>query len=185
MLLMAGALRRGELCALRMSDLTFDREGQPKILTVLIRAEATKTGQRKPFQLSGASLALVRDYISKWRQLIAPSGSIDLFPGRGLTPMDAGSLANKLQQRIKNDLGWTFNVHLVRGFAALAYLENHPGDFPHLMKILGHRRVDTLITHYAWIDEADAFRRHQNNVFGDGTDRRQPPRRGDGRGGRR
>lgn len=36
MLLMAGALRRGELFALRLSDLTFDREGQPKILTVLM-----------------------------------------------------------------------------------------------------------------------------------------------------
>ena len=52
------------------------------------------------------------------------------------------------------------NVHLFRHLAGYLFLKAHPGEYEPVRQLLGHKSIQTTISFYVGLEEADAFRRY-------------------------
>jgi integrase len=67
--------------------------------------------------------------------------------------------------------------HQFRHLAGLLMQRNSPGSFDRLAQLLGHKKIDTLIRHYAELDTLSAGREFDAIVERE-LDKAHSPRRG-------
>lgn len=63
------------------------------------------------------------------------------------------------------------NPHLFRHVAAHFFLEDHPGNYEDVRRLLAHKRIDTTLQNYAGLEMAAAVRRFDQTIL----DRRDGP----------
>jgi hypothetical protein len=56
------------------------------------------------------------------------------------------------------------NVHLFRHFAAMLFLDAHPGEYETMRRVLGHKRLQTTINFYTGLDNLAAARRFDERI---------------------
>ena len=66
---------------------------------------------------------------------------------------------------IERETGLKMNPYLFRHFAALLFLEHHPGSYEEVRRILGHKRISTTLQNYAGLETAAAVRRYDEVVL--------------------
>lgn len=79
-----------------------------------------------------------------------------LFPsqGEGGNPgQPYAGLLERLVRHTKRIVGFKMNPHLYRHFLGWLWLREDPDRLPDVQRLLGHKRLETTLAHYAEIDE--------------------------------
>jgi integrase len=136
-------IRRDNALKLRV-DTHFRRPANGKLITdIFIPGREVKNGQTLSWPVEEDSAQLIEHYLRKYRPLLAPPGNPYLFPGITDGPRNVAEFAAEFSRRVEAELGAKFNMHLIRHFAAVRYLEAKPGAYEIVAQLLGHRNPET------------------------------------------
>ena len=88
------------------------------------------------------------------------SSSNAVFPGQlDDTTRGAAGLGTHVSRRIQRYIGIEMNLHLFRHFAAVSYLEAHPGEYEVVRILLGNRNLQTVKDYYTSLEKEAALRK--------------------------
>jgi integrase len=134
--------------------------GTPKNLrcTLIFEAEEVKNGKVIEAPLPKSVLALIAEYIERYRHLLADVPTTALFPDRDGRPKRANTMSRMVQQLLRRRLGFTVNPHSFRHVAAMLFLSINKGDYASVQLILGHKKLETTIKYYTELKADEAFR---------------------------
>ncbi len=126
------------------------RSGTHTYYSIRIEGVEVKNGEPIEVKLNTRSSKLLHRYIMQFRPQVSQAGGRALFPrssdGKPRAPSNFGS---ELTQRVLRETGLKVHPHLFRHIAAKLYLEERPGDFETVRRLLKHKRQQTTMDFYA------------------------------------
>ncbi|MES2844238.1 MAG: tyrosine-type recombinase/integrase [Pseudomonadota bacterium] len=150
-------IRRKNLVEIHL-DRNLQRPGNGRVY-LIFEEEEVKNCRQIEFQLPDDVVRMIDHYVAVRSPLICPAGSPWLFPRRdGNAPMDPAQMSTKISNRIKRELGLDFNAHLHRHLAASIWLDDRPGSYEAIRRILGHSSTSTTLSAYAGFEAGTAAR---------------------------
>ena len=176
-------IRIGNLVELdRRKHFHWARHDGRRLLHLVIPAGDVKNDVDLEFPLSPELTSMLDTYVAKYQPVLnhgQPSGL--LFPGKQGRPKNQAGFSRAISATIERETGLKMNPHLFRHFAALLFLEHHPGSYEEVRRILGHKRITTTLQNYAGLETAAAVRRYDDVVL---ARRNAPPARKGRKGGK-
>ncbi|WP_170429663.1 tyrosine-type recombinase/integrase [Ruegeria arenilitoris] len=126
------------------------RSGTHTLYSIRVEGIEVKNGEPIEVKLNARSSKLLHRYIMQFRPQVSLADGRALFPrnndGRPRAPSNFGG---ELTQRILRETGLKVHPHLFRHIAAKLYLEERPGDFETVRRLLKHKRLQTTMDFYA------------------------------------
>jgi len=101
----------------------------------------------------------LKSFIEKVRPKALRAGDDEnpfLFPSQGEggeSGQPYAGLLERLVRHTKRIVGFKMNPHLYRHFLGWLWLREDPDRLPDVQRLLGHKRLETTLAHYAEIDE--------------------------------
>ena len=124
----------------------FDWRGER--LFIVIPSETVKNDEPIEFELLSSSANLVKLYLERFRPILT-NGSGYLFPGKlPGRPTNPTHLSRWLSKRLFAELGLSVTTHQFRHIAAKFWLDENPGSYEVVRRILHHRSIDTTTASY-------------------------------------
>ena len=157
-ILLMAPLRIGNLVNLDL-ERNLVRPGRGKALHIVIEPAEVKNKEPLEYPLPPQSGALIERYVEEFRPWLAPTSSTALFPGEGGRPKRRHTLGKQISDAIHAHTGMRFHPHLFRHATAKLFLDEHPGGYEVVRRVLGHRSIDTTTRFYTGL-EAPAAVRH-------------------------
>lgn len=143
-----------------------------RVLHLVIPAAEVKNDVNLEFPLLPETVALLDLYMTTYQPILDhrhPSGL--LFPGRNGVPKNQPGFSRQITAIIERETGLKMNPHVFRHLAAQFFLEDHPGNYEDVRRILAHKRIETTLQNYAGLEMAAAVRRFDQTIL----DRRDGP----------
>lgn len=164
-ILLARAPRRANITGIRMSWISWTG-GTTRIVVPNVQVKGRDSDDPDlHIPLDEHASARLRSYIEKVRpKALRPGGDDNpfLFPAQGKGG-DLGQpyvgLLQRLVRHAKRIVGFQMNPHLYRHFLGWLWLREDPDRLPDVQRLLGHKRLETTLAHYAEIDEDFALDR--------------------------
>ena len=143
-------IRIGNLRAIEIDrHLHRERRGRGQKVYLAIPASQTKNMVDIKFELPAPVVRLMDSFIADHRPLLAPAGSRFLFSRRsGDAPIDYNSLALRIKDTMRSELGVDFSSHNFRQLAGLIWLLEHPTEYEVVRRLLGHKAASTAMDFY-------------------------------------
>ena len=114
----------------------------------MIPSETVKNDEPIEFELLSSSANLVKLYLERFRPILT-NGSGYLFPGKlPGRPTNPTHLSRWLSKRLFAELGLSVTTHQFRHIAAKFWLDENPGSYEVVRRILHHRSIDTTTASY-------------------------------------
>ncbi|MCW3477770.1 site-specific integrase [Limobrevibacterium gyesilva] len=164
-LLLLAPMRLANLAALDIG-LHIQRIRNSKEVSIVIQSHEVKNSVLLDFPLPATSVALLDVYIQEYRPLIATAGSTAVFPGRAGKPKGHNTLRQQISQTILRYAGLTINPHLFRHITAKLYLDQNPGAYEVVRRVLNHRSMKTTTNFYTGLESAAAVRHFDKTILG-------------------
>jgi integrase len=159
-------LRAANLAGLEMGrHLIFVGHGRNEYAIISIPEEEVKNEIALEYPLPRESTKLLRLYIDTYLPKLCPAGTRYLFPGRGNKAIAAATLSTQVEHVIRDSLGHRVNLHLLRHFAAMIYLQAYPGAYEAVRRILGHATASAALDYYVGFETAAAVRHFDEVVL--------------------
>lgn len=117
---------------------------------------ASKNGQLVSFDLKGETLALLRQYITKYLPALSEGGVTALFPGTAGPYKNEVSLRQQITKAIRKHCGIDMHPHLFRHFAAAMILKKYPDAYALVARLLGHKSIQTAMDFYTAFESSFA-----------------------------
>jgi integrase len=150
-------IRRKNLVEIRL-DQNLHRPGDGSVYLVFEKAE-TKTRQMIEFLLPDEIVQMINIHVKTRSPALCPPDTVWLFPKRdGSGPIECNYMSTKLTRRIHRELGLDFNMHLHRHLAAKIFLDDQPGAYEVVRRILGHSSTSTTLNAYVGFEAGTATR---------------------------
>jgi len=134
--------------------------------TIRIEADEVKNAEAIEFKVNKTASKILRRYIMQFRPLLSAHSGSALFPrvsdGKARTPDNFGKAMTEF---IKRETGLVMHPHLFRHFAAKLYLEEHPGQFEVVRRMLKHKTLQTTMDFYAEISNSYAHEHYDDVVL--------------------
>ncbi|MCB2107396.1 MAG: site-specific integrase, partial [Rhodobacteraceae bacterium] len=167
MILTFAPMRIGNLVSLdRQRHFQWARHEGRRILHLVLPASEVKNDIDLEFPLPPDVTDLLDLYMSKYQPLMTGRlTSTLLFPGTKGVPKNQPGFSRAISATIERETGLKMNPHLFRHFAALLFLERHPGSYEDVRRLLGQKRLATTLQNYAGLETAAAVRRFDNVVL--------------------
>jgi hypothetical protein len=134
-----------------------------RMMLSFIEAEV-KNAVPLEFEIDAATADLISWFIEHHRPLLAPAGSLFLFPGKAGGPRTDDGLSTPLEKALRKGLGLTINPHLFRHLAAKLFLDANPGQYETVRQFLGHRTIVTTMRFYAGFETKAATKLYRGVV---------------------
>lgn len=126
---------------------------------LVVRASETKGRKLIEFEIPPPLLSMIDTYIAH------RPASPWLFPGRdGEEPLNAAYVSTRVPKLIRQELGVALNVHLARHLAAFIFLDNLPGHYEEVRRLLGHSSTGTALDFYAGFETDSVGRRYSELI---------------------
>jgi integrase len=145
--------------------LTFLGHGRSEFLVISIPEVEMKTEIALEYPLAPESTRLVRRYIEHHLPHLSPGKVRVLFPGRNDEAKRTHSLSTQVERIIRRSIGYRVNVHLLRHFAAMLYLQAYPGAYEAVRRLLGHATASAALDFYVGFETAAAVRHFDEVVL--------------------
>ena len=128
--------------------------------TVLsIAVEEVKNRQDLAFDLPGALVAMIDEFVSTHRPNLASEANRHLFSGRTRSgALDRSALSKRIERAMLRHVGYRLTLHQFRHLAVLIYGRFHQNDFEAMRLLLGHKSTSTAIKYYAMINTETVHR---------------------------
>ncbi|MEM1300104.1 MAG: site-specific integrase [Pseudomonadota bacterium] len=153
-------IRIGNLCTIEMDrHLIRARHGREQTVYLVIPEGQVKNSVAIKFELPQVVIDLLDRFIADHRPLLAPRGSRFLFPRRTAdAPIDYNSLALRIKNMLRSELGVEFSSHNFRHLAGLIWLLENPIGFEVVRRLLGHKAASTAMDFYVGLQTDAAHR---------------------------
>ncbi len=126
------------------------RSGTHTYYSIRIEGIEVKNGEPIEVKLNARSSKLLHRYIMQFRPQVSEVGGRALFPrSSDGKPRASSNFGSELTQRVYRETGLKVNPHLFRHIAAKLDLEERPGDFETVRRLLKHKRLQTTMDFYA------------------------------------
>ena len=146
--------------------LTADRRGTVTHYSIRIPGEEVKNRTALAYELNAHHSKILHQYILKVRPLISEHRGTALFPRRSDgTPQRPGQIGQAIQKFVYDELGLDINPHLFRHLAAKLYLDQKPGEYETVRRILGHKKLQTTLDFYAELSNRWAHKKYDESVL--------------------
>lgn len=128
---------------------------------IVIPLQSVKNQVTLNYVLGPSFIALLKLYHEVYRPLLLKHRtSTAIFVSRNGRQKDPAQLGAQIQKFIRKQADIVMNVHLFRHLAGYLFLKAHPGEYEPVRQLLGHKSIQTTISFYVGLEEADAFRRY-------------------------
>jgi integrase len=141
------------------------RPGRGKNLHIVLEPEEVKNREPLDFPLPPDSVALIERYLSEFRPRLAPPGCTALFPGRGGGSKSLNALRDQICATVHRYTGMRVHVHWFRHAEAKLFLDDNPGSYEVVRRVLGHRSKSTTTTYYTGLETASAVRHFDATIL--------------------
>lgn len=123
---------------------------QPTYSAILIPAEEVKNGRPLTLPVPEAVNALLEEWVTVFRPLIAAPDCVYLFPGMGTgnRPVTHQGLREAIARETSQYAGVRLTPHQFRHLAAVRYLRAYPGCYELVRQLLGHADLQTTTRSY-------------------------------------
>lgn len=118
---------------------------------LIFQPDEVKNGEYLDFDLPEPLAHQLKEYRDIYRpRLISGQDHGWLFPGAGssTTHKHKVTLSEQLCGAVANHVGIVMNMHLYRHIAAFFYLQEHPGEYEVVRRLLGHKSIETTTMFY-------------------------------------
>lgn len=129
------------------------------------------------FELPDAVAELIDWYVAEHRPTLMRVPSDFLFPGAAGGQKSSHTLGLQIIGTVFQATGLKVNAHLFRHIGAKLFLDQVPGAYEVVRRVLGHKKMDTTTNHYAGAETKAATRHFDDVVFGLRRDTAAPARR--------
>lgn len=155
-LLLMRPIRRKNLVELRLGENVI-RSGRDTFIR--LPADTVKNAMELDYKIPAESGELVDFYVKKLLPLFGDNPERWLFPGekRG-KPKCGAQFGRGFTKTIQDQTGIYLYPHLTRHFAALIYLQENPGAFEIVRRLLAHKSLTTTTRSYASFDDDAAVK---------------------------
>lgn len=160
-ILLVCPLRIGNIAGIHI-DRHIQRPGDGRAFLVFAEDEV-KNGRPMEFELPPDVRRMLDKHLAHRSPMLCPAGTPWLFPRRdGTGSVDPSTLSTRLKERIRKETGIAANAHLFRHLAAMLYLEDNPGAYEAVRRLVGHSAVSNTISLYTGLETRAVF-----DVYGD------------------
>ena len=149
-------IRMGNLVSLNIETHLHRSRGKGDEVHLVIPGEEVKNKEPLEFRFPVETLSLLDLYLKEYRPLLLDKPSSWLFPGRGGAHKVRSVLSNQISRHIQKATGLNVNPHLFRHLAAKLYLDENPGGYEVVRRLLAHRSMQTTINAYAGLETKSA-----------------------------
>jgi site-specific recombinase XerD len=108
---------------------------------------------------------LIDWYLTIYRPLLLDHPSPWLFPGRPGECKRPDALGAQLSRTVRRLTGLVFHPHLARHLAAQIILDDYPGQYETVRRVLGHRSLQTTVDAYTGLETRQALRQYDEAVL--------------------
>jgi integrase len=165
-ILLVAPLRRRNLAGLSLDKhLQWSRAGRDGTLHLVIEAAEVKNEQALEFELPRESRELLKLYIEEYLPRLTKSSKTWLIPGRGDNPKVPAVLSKQITDIIFKETGLVIHMHLFRHIAAKLFLDNNPGQYEVIRRLLGHQNMQTTVNFYAGAEGLTAARHYDDTIL--------------------
>ncbi|MGP6089209.1 tyrosine-type recombinase/integrase [Antarctobacter jejuensis] len=158
-ILLARAPRSDNVVKARLDWVTW-QDGRARIVVPAVQVKMRNAGDADlTIQLGQATSKLLRTYLETVRPRILTASQKEnpyLFPSQGETNADGhyAGLLKRVTRRLHQKAGVRINPHLYRHLVGWIWLKDSLDHLPKVQRLLGHKRLQTTIDHYAELDES-------------------------------
>jgi integrase len=138
-------IRLGNLVALDMRRHLIERNGR---VYLVIAGHEVKNGEPVDFELPASAVDVIKWYVLRYRPHLLRGRTDALFPGEGDGPKSIGALGTQISREVFNRVGLKFHPHLFRHAAGKIFLDQNPGQYEIVRRVLGHRSIATTTAIY-------------------------------------
>jgi integrase len=127
---------------------------------LVFSAHELKNKRGLEFPLPKSAVALLNIYLREARPMLVRgnSSNIYLFPGKCDGHKQSAHMSAQLAHLVLQEVGVRLTAHQFRHLAGFLYLEQNPGCYEVVRKLLGHRSIKTTMTFYACMEQPKAVR---------------------------
>jgi len=161
-ILLARAPRSANVLGARLDWITW-ADGRARIVVPSSEVKMRSAGDADlTVQLGKTASKLLKTYLEAVRPaMLAPHQMKNpyLFPGQGKTNVDDyySGLLHRVTKRLHQKVGVRINPHLYRHLIGWIWLKDSLDNLPKVQRLLGHKKLQTTIDHYAELDESLVF----------------------------
>lgn len=130
-----------------------------------LSAEEVKNAVELDFILPQPVSDRVRAYLDRWHHRFAATASVFLFPGHH-GAKDSSALRKQITRTLFNHTGIRLSPHQFRHVAAKLLLDNRPGFYEVVRKLLGHRNLSTVYEYYSGAETKAATALYDDVILG-------------------
>ena len=144
-ILQAAPIRIANLVQIDMRGHLIERAGR-----VYLVIPATEVKNREPIdlELPASAIEVVAWYALHYRPHLLRGKTDALFPGKGVGPKSAGALGPQITREVFQRTGLRMNPHLFRHAAGKIFLDQKPGQYEVVRRLLGHKSLQTTTAIY-------------------------------------
>jgi hypothetical protein len=123
-ILLMAPLRLDNLASLELEQ-NIIRPGRGPGMHIVLEREEVKNNEPLDYPLPPPSVALIEQYLAKYRPRLVPPGCTALFPGRDGGPKSLNALRDQIAKTVHRHTGLRMNPHLFRHATAKLYLDSN------------------------------------------------------------
>lgn len=163
-LLTVAPMRINNLAQLRIdNNLSWTGSGRSREAFISLHEQAVKNGIPLEYPLPTSSGAMLDTYLRDYRPQLVEGDNPWLFPGKKGHKL-AHTLGQQLKATIFRETGLTLTPHQFRHLAAKLYLEQHPGNYEVIRRLLGHKSLKTTVNFYTGLETRAAVAHFDETV---------------------
>lgn len=132
---------------------------------LIIPDHEVKNREPIEFEAQGPTGKLIKTYVDQFRPRLS-NGSGYLFPGKMPgEPKNATHLSRQVTKRLFKSTGLRLTTHQFRHVAAKIWLDENPGSYEIVRRILHHRSIDTTTASYTGFESRSAFLQYDTLIL--------------------
>jgi integrase len=163
-ILLMAPIRLGNLSALDIERHLIRPNRNGPALHVVIKGDEVKNGDPLEYPLPERSVELLESYLTRFRIILAAPTNTSLFPTRSGTKRIT-TLRTQLCRTVFRETGLRVHPHLFRHIGAKLFLDDNPGAYEVVRRVLGHRSIETTTLFYTGLETAAAVRQFDATIL--------------------
>lgn len=164
-ILLMAPMRVGNLVGIRLDQHIVMPSGPNGPLHLVVPESEVKNSIPLEFELPEPSAELLKDYLLDHRRQLVHDVDPWLFPGFHGKHKYAQTLSEQLKAIIFKETGLTLTAHQFRHLAAKLYLDQHPGKYETVRRLLGHKSLRTTVEFYTGLETLAATKQYDQEIL--------------------